>query len=279
MKSILNFRDVGEPVGANDQNNTEALKKGLLFRSAEPDKATKEDIEQLLNFNIHTIVDLRARKYESQQKSTLTTNFPMVKYPRGDHTNCTIRKTVNINLMERKIRRNYISKTSFYDKLKIIGYLASCQKMNAVRTVYRHLVPRGLTGMYTDWLNFSGDQICKVLELMTDEANLPILIHCKHGKDRTGVIVALVLSICGVEEETIVHEYSVSQVGLASIHTSVVDDFKKLGLAGEFVSAPPDAMRNMLKYIKQKHGSTENYLVGIGFDLDKQKLIRKNFLI
>ncbi|CAG8688944.1 9289_t:CDS:2, partial [Racocetra fulgida] len=102
------------------------------------------------------------------------------------------------------------------------------------------LVPRGLTGLYTDMLDSSDDQICKVLELMTDEANLPVLIHCKHGKDRTGVIVALVLSICGVDEEAIIQDYSFSQISLASINAEMVDDLKELGLPEEFASTPPE---------------------------------------
>ena len=36
----------------------------------------------------------------------------------------------------------------------------------------------------------------------------PILVHCLHGKDRTGVLVALLLFICGVDEEEIQHDYT-----------------------------------------------------------------------
>ena len=42
---------------------------------------------------------------------------------------------------------------------------------------------------------------------------LPILIHCTAGKDRTGVICALILSLCGVEDEVIAHEYSLTNLG------------------------------------------------------------------
>ncbi|CAG8824528.1 19399_t:CDS:2, partial [Gigaspora rosea] len=57
------------------------IKKGLLFRSADPDNATEEDIKQLLNFDIHTIVDLRAGGHEHRHESQLRTSFPNTEYP------------------------------------------------------------------------------------------------------------------------------------------------------------------------------------------------------
>ncbi|CAG8545237.1 4877_t:CDS:2 [Scutellospora calospora] len=95
------------------------------------------------------------------------------------------------------------------------------------------IASKGLTGMYADLLDFSNEHIY--------EANLPILIHCQHGKDRTGLIVALVLSICGVDVETIAQDYASSQKGLASIYSSIVDDLKKIGLTEEFAIVHPDA--------------------------------------
>lgn len=39
-------------------------------------------------------------------------------------------------------------------------------------------------------------------------------MHCTAGKDRTGVICALILSLCGVEDEAVAHEYSLTELGL-----------------------------------------------------------------
>jgi hypothetical protein len=41
-----------------------------------------------------------------------------------------------------------------------------------------------------------------------------LIVHCTAGKDRTGVICALVLSLCGVDDEVVAHEYSLTEVGL-----------------------------------------------------------------
>lgn len=50
----------------------------------------------------------------------------------------------------------------------------------------------------------------------------PVLIHCTAGKDRTGVIVALVLSLCGVSDDVIAYEYNLTEIGLASRHEELM---------------------------------------------------------
>ncbi|RIB06275.1 protein-tyrosine phosphatase-like protein [Gigaspora rosea] len=281
IQSILNFRDVGESIDVINKNKIGVIKKGLLFRSADPDNATEEDIKQLLNFDIHTIVDLRAGGHEHRHESQLRTSFPNTEYPfqHEDNVNPIVRKTININVMGNKLLQNYIARAPFYIRVQIYVYYLIFQQRQAAIIMAQYMSPRGLTGMYTDLFDASDEEICKILEIMTDKANLPILIHCKHGKDRTGVIIAIILSICGVDDETIVQDYASSQEGLASIHSSIVDDMKRLGLTEEFATVSPDVMRNTLIYVKEKYGSIQDYLIGIGFDLDKQKLIQKNFLI
>jgi protein tyrosine/serine phosphatase len=43
-------------------------------------------------------------------------------------------------------------------------------------------------------------------------------MHCSAGKDRTGVICAMILSLCGVEDEVVAHEYSLTDLGLRDRH-------------------------------------------------------------
>jgi len=51
-----------------------------------------------------------------------------------------------------------------------------------------------------------------VLKLLTDRDNVPAMINCRHGKDRTGVIVALALSCVGWTKDEVVADYALSQV-------------------------------------------------------------------
>ncbi len=54
--------------------------------------------------------------------------------------------------------------------------------------------------------------IISALKLLSDPANLPAVVSCKHGKDRTGFVSALVQIICGVSREEIFQGYAASAV-------------------------------------------------------------------
>jgi Tyrosine phosphatase family len=53
------------------------------------------------------------------------------------------------------------------------------------------------------------EQVAMALRVFVDPANLPVLVHCVHGKDRTGLIIALLLLLLGVNEE-MVRDFSFS---------------------------------------------------------------------
>ena len=48
-------------------------------------------------------------------------------------------------------------------------------------------------------------EIAKALRVFVDHANYPVLVHCIHGKDRTGLIVMLIMLLCSVEPEVSTH--------------------------------------------------------------------------
>ena len=56
--------------------------------------------------------------------------------------------------------------------------------------------------------------IARALRVFADADNLPVIIHCIHGKDRTGLIVALLLLLLGVDEPTVVLDYAKSELEL-----------------------------------------------------------------
>lgn len=53
------------------------------------------------------------------------------------------------------------------------------------------------------------------------------MLHCTAGKDRTGVICALVLSLCGVDDATVAKEYALTDTGLASRHPEFLAHLSK----------------------------------------------------
>lgn len=102
----------------------------------------------------------------------------------------------------------------------------------------------------------------------------PMLIHCTAGKDRTGVICALILSLCGVDDDTIAEEYTLTQLGLRSRKSELVEHLLRVAetmniesikgnpeAAERMVGARKESMLGTLALIRQKYGSIEGYIV------------------
>nr|CAG8610587.1 4258_t:CDS:2 [Entrophospora candida] len=105
---------------------------------------------------------------------------------------------------------------------------------NAIKLMGEVLTPNGLHGMYIDLVKNCHEIIIEILEALTDKSNLPVLIHCKHGKDRTGIVIAIILSLLGIPDELIIKDYLSSLKHLQPIQSEIVKDFRRMGLPEEF---------------------------------------------
>ena len=65
--------------------------------------------------------------------------------------------------------------------------------------------------------------------LATASALEPILVHCSLGKDRTGVICALILNICGVQDSIVAHEHGLTALGVEDKIASIITEIRPNG--------------------------------------------------
>ena len=70
------------------------------------------------------------------------------------------------------------------------------------------IVDGTLADRYVSILDTSGAQFVSVLRLIADDANHPMVFQCAAGKDRTGLVAAMVLGLLGVDDETITTDYA-----------------------------------------------------------------------
>ena len=106
------------------------------------------------------------------------------------------------------------------------------------------------------------------------------LYHCATGKDRTGLITMAILGLCGVSDEDIISDYSVSSIYLQPLYEKMVSEGKSDSVNEPFFSTAPENMACLLKYINSEYGSIPLYLSSCGIsdtelDLLKNKLIQK----
>jgi protein-tyrosine phosphatase len=130
------------------------------------------------------------------------------------------------------------------------------------------LTPDLLENQYLDMLDNAGEQIRTALEVLAGPDALPAVFHCTAGKDRTGLLSAIVLSLLGVSEETVVADYALSQEAMGRLKEKILraypDSEAMLSTIQGVFSAEPAKMRTLLSYLGEHYGTMARYVEGIG---------------
>lgn len=94
-----------------------------------------------------------------------------------------------------------------------------------------------------------------------------VLVHCQAGRDRTGVVCALLLALAGVPDGAIAEDYAASREELRPFYDELLartdDESERERLAREN-SSPPEAIVSALEGIRRSHGAVERYLLEAG---------------
>jgi protein-tyrosine phosphatase len=111
--------------------------------------------------------------------------------------------------------------------------------------------------------------IVEALAILTDPAAYPAVIHCSIGKDRTGVLIALIMRAIGVSVEDIIREYELSRIGaerlVARLRTQMGADQGDLDpYLPALLAADPETMRRFLRHVHDEFGSVRGYLCSLG---------------
>lgn len=138
---------------------------------------------------------------------------------------------------------------------------------------------RGLTGLATDSIKVCTAEVKQVFDVLADEANYPVLIHCTQGKDRTGLVVMLVLLVCGVGIHDINTDYMLSESELEPEKAERLKEIRSIGLTDEFAACAPGLVPTVHTYILDFYCSVREYLSeGCGVTEDMQGRVRRILL-
>jgi protein-tyrosine phosphatase len=113
-------------------------------------------------------------------------------------------------------------------------------------------------------LEHTRPQLRQVLEIIAAAAGEPLLFHCVAGKDRTGLIAALLLALADVEPEAIAADYAASTQYLVDAYMQRYSDLERAEIL-EALRCPEEGVHNMLAYLEQ-YGGAAGYLRAIGLD-------------
>lgn len=118
--------------------------------------------------------------------------------------------------------------------------------------------PQATATRYLEMVCGRTDTLVQIVRALGGLDAQPAIIHCVAGRDRTGIVIACVLDLLGVADETIASDYALSD--------QVVDDGGR---------AHPQSILHFLSLLRQRHGSTFELLTLHGMSEDEhQRLIR-----
>ncbi|MDH7808712.1 MULTISPECIES: tyrosine-protein phosphatase [Rhizobium/Agrobacterium group] len=125
-----------------------------------------------------------------------------------------------------------------------------------------------LLDLYLQALSSRGEAIRMVVETIAHAGEGGVLFHCTAGKDRTGIIAALLLAAAGVPRETILADYALTGERITPLIDELVADAIQRGLdAGEFkklLGSEPGIMAAALDHLDGQYGGAAGYLAHIG---------------
>jgi protein-tyrosine phosphatase len=128
-----------------------------------------------------------------------------------------------------------------------------------------------LADRYVLMAEFAAERIGAVVTRLAD-ADGPAVFHCAAGKDRTGVISALLLGLLNVPDEVIVADYAATQENLDAIvdRLMALEGYRRMlaALPPDTMHAKPETMIEMLQRLAGRYGSIEGYVRQSGVTAD-----------
>lgn len=140
----------------------------------------------------------------------------------------------------------------------------------------------GFAAVYQRMLETGRDAYRVLVETLARREDR-LLVHCAAGKDRTGVAAALLLSLAGVDAETIVSDYARSAELLAPQWSAWEPRMRERGVDPERVrplmASDPADMAATLVHIELRWGSAEGYLADVGVSAADREAARARMLV
>ena len=260
MKSVPNSRQLGGYVAFDGRK----VRKNCIVRSSRLKHLTAEEASQLMKLGINTIIDLRMPEEAAADPDINIEGFRFFDCPLS---------SVEISDYQNKVKDKFITATDPKERSFYLFEYLSCIQME---------------DMYIDVLTSEGSvqNLKRVFEILMDPDTEGILFHCTSGKDRTGIVAALILYVLGVGIEDIRLDYYASAVStfaateamaqnLRKEHYSedAIDEIRYFNGIGQYIA------EGAYQRIIDEFGSVDNYLTeAIGLTDTGISMLREKYL-
>lgn len=149
--------------------------------------------------------------------------------------------------------------------------------------VRREIEADTLARTYRTIIDERQPELRQILSTLARPGAFPALVHCTAGKDRTGIVVALLLGLAGVEHATIAEDYALTATYLGNGYFA--DARVRAEAAGHtwaqyqlLLGCPAELMLDTLADLDERYGGIEAYVRQVGLTVDALASLRATLL-
>lgn len=246
--------------GGYEAANGKTVVQKKLIRSGIP-VFTENDIRYLLNeYNLKYVIDLRGPREAAENPSLV--DIPGVQYFSIPFANISDSQTLS-TVHTAKAGNSWIE--MFY------------QAGGTIEAAISYMMG-GYIGVITEETYIQ--QARKCFDLFLENENDCVLFHCAGGKDRTGILAALLLSALGVSWDTVMENYLLSNIFLSTYINEQLegvlaetDDPEVIEGVKIFFTADSRLMDRALQTIEENYGSIDHYF-SVALQLTSEEIDR-----
>ena len=247
LPSSPNFRDLGGYVGADGRQ----VRTGLLFRSGGFHRLTLEEIAAIQRYGFRLRCDLRSEA----ERNTTPNHWPDSPEPGAV-------LSLDMGADPRAANRQFFA--------ELMDNFTPAGAFNAMCTLQRHMP----TAIRRD--------LGSLFDSLIEQGRLPAVIHCHHGKDRTGFVAAVILLALGVAREQVLDDYQLSNSlcdkdeAAAGMRLTIEQYTGKIpgqGIVDQLAISNPAYLASALEQIDRDYGGIDQFLESAA-GLDAGRLAR-----
>jgi len=132
--------------------------------------------------------------------------------------------------------------------------------------------------LYVATIDDYAEHVVRALTAVAEGNGGCVAVHCFAGKDRTGVVAALLLSLAGVDDDQIVRDFAASDEGVLRLCADWIadaEDDEERSYRTRLITAPAAAMDAMLTHLQTRWGGADSYLQAQGVETATVDVLRR----
>ncbi len=271
FKNVNNFRDIGGYATKDGM----AVKWRRLYRCDSLSNLKKDEWEMFERLNIRTVIDLRSKAEIKNSPDNLPKNIRYYRCPLQEELRESKDNTKNSAKEAMKESKNSAkeaikeSKKEAKETKESVKELKEEKMAKDARDAFELSMGAGYLSILHDNAKLLTAAVMTVCDTLK-KGN--VVFHCTAGKDRTGVLAAVILTLLGVRKNDIIADYEISHTLNQKFNKMVLKEMPDVKEKMYILDSKADDMRLFLDELKKV--KIEQYLIDNGGMRDRIQYLR-----